>query len=110
MELRGIGIIVAIAITVACTAAVKGRIQRNEDFDGMLWGLLVGATTGIIWSVIFYQQVGRELDLLALRQEKGKMQKATKKVIGIKRDVRNGLIIGTVVGFVFWFVIGFVTA
>lgn len=110
MGLKAIGVLVAIIITFACTVTVKDCIQENIDFDGLLWGLLVGVTTGILWCIIFYQQVGHELDLLILRQEKDKIQKATRKVVSVKRDIRSGLILGLIIGCVFWFMIGFVTA
>lgn len=99
------GLVTAITMTIICVNMVKGYIQKNQAFDGLCWGMLVGATTGILCCFIFYQQAKRELDKLILKQPKEKTKEAREKVIEVKREIRRGLIIGLVIGFVLWSII-----
>lgn len=101
MMLNALGII----LVIVWERIVHNKIRRNQPFDGLLWGLLVGCTTGILWSALFYASVSsafKKVPNYKVTLGNGNEEDAQK----VKSDLSKGLIIGSIIGYGCAFLLG----
>lgn len=89
-----IGLIMSIVLAVVYQGVLKNKIRQNKNFDGLLWGLLVGLTTGLLFAMMVYTSTTKELDALVNKQDSSKKQKATRDIDQLKKELFKGVVIG----------------
>lgn len=100
MTLQFVGFIVFLGIYFH----LKKKINRGENFDGILWGILTGVAGGPLWDIVAYFSIKSLMKGLSKRsRHKGKL---TSVMSNTMHEYLIGIIIGSVIGFVIGFCLG----
>ncbi len=82
---------------------LKNVIDKNKNFDGILWGIITGIAGGIIWDILAYFSVKSFMKNLSRRTKNNGI--LTQSMRNTMQEYLIGIIIGTVIGFGIGFLI-----